>query len=267
VIPTVELSWEPEMAIELGTSWGIRHFELKTLWESRRVPFITGDQKDHLKRVLHNYGADVVALSPGLFIGAEADEGLATKEIEEKLLPSIDLAHEFGATALVIFSFKRIEGVGEEWVIDRLAKVVARVEGTGLTLAIEPLSTNYGDSGQALGRLVNAIDSDILGVNWDPANVARAGHKAYPDGYQAVKGLVKYVHLKNDLSHNKQWAVFDHALGGVDLRAQLIDLARDGYDGYLCIETHTCYNSDPQVVVEDSRYNLEVLKRWLKQTF
>ena len=100
VIPTVELSWDPETAIEIGTSWGARHFELRTLWENRRVPFITDEQTEHLKGVLDNYGADVVALSPGLFIGTEAREDLASKEVEAKLPASIELAKELGARSL-----------------------------------------------------------------------------------------------------------------------------------------------------------------------
>ena len=36
VLPTCEVSMDPETAIEMGRSWGIKHFEIKTLWENRR---------------------------------------------------------------------------------------------------------------------------------------------------------------------------------------------------------------------------------------
>ncbi|MCC7353111.1 MAG: sugar phosphate isomerase/epimerase, partial [Anaerolineae bacterium] len=173
--------------------------------------------------------------------------------------------HEFGAKIVIIFSFKKTEGVGESWVIDQLGKVAEMVKGSGITLVIEPLESNYCNSGQSLGRVVRAVNSDVLRVNWDAANVARAGYKAYPDEYGHVKGLVAYVHLKNHITDGKRWAVFDHEEGDVDLKAQLRDLKKDGYDGYLSIETHTRYRKDFLPIIEASRHNHEVLTRWLSE--
>jgi len=261
VLPTCEVSMDPETAVEIGLGWGIRHFELKTLWEGKRVPLITEPQRAQLINLARNYGVSFPVLSPGLFIGTEAQDAIADREVADKLPGSIDLAHALNAKLLVIFSFRKTEGVPEAWVVERLGRVAEAAHGSGLTLAIEPLPGNYGDSGQALQRLVEQVGDPFLRVNWDAANVAAAGYAAYPDEYDAVRPYVAHVHLKNYRGEAKRWALFD--VGDIDLRAQLDALRRDGYRGYLAIETHTRFNPEFSPVIAASKHNLDVLRGWL----
>src|SRR5215813_6085138 len=65
-IVTDELSADLETAIELGTDWGIKNFELRG-YGSQRVPMLTDYQKQHVKELLEAYGVKIVAISPGLF--------------------------------------------------------------------------------------------------------------------------------------------------------------------------------------------------------
>ncbi len=55
VLPTCEISMDPETAIEGAVSWGIRNFELKTLWEDRRAPDITPKQREQLQHLATRY--------------------------------------------------------------------------------------------------------------------------------------------------------------------------------------------------------------------
>ncbi|HEY8744691.1 MAG TPA: sugar phosphate isomerase/epimerase family protein, partial [Chloroflexota bacterium] len=242
VLPTCEISMDPETAIEGAVSWGVRNFELKTLWEERRVPDITPKQREHLQHLATRYDVRWVALSPGLFIRDEATAAGAEHALSDRLPRSLELAHDLGAEIMLIFSFRQTAGVPEAWVVEHLRKVAEAAEGSGLTLVIEPLAGTYCDSGAALSRIVRAVGHPGLRVNWDPGNVARAGSRAFPDEYAHVRDLVRYVHLKNYDSTTGQWTVFDQ--GDIDLPAQLQALRVDGYDGYLCIETHTRYNRD-----------------------
>jgi sugar phosphate isomerase/epimerase len=227
VLPTCEISMDPETAIEGAASWGI--------------------------------------LSPGLFIRDEAATAAAERALSDRLPRSLDLAHELGAEIMIIFSFRQTAGVPEAWVVQHLRTVAEAAAGSGLTLVIEPLAGTYADSGAALSRMVRAVDHPDLRVNWDPGNVARAGYRAFPDEYAHVRDLLRYVHLKNYASASGQWTVFDQ--GDIDLPAQLQALRADGYDGYLCIETHTRYNRDggglPPIAA--SKANQVTLQRWLKE--
>lgn len=252
---------DPETAIELGRDWGIRCFELKTLWEGKRVPLITADQRSHLQRIVRDYGVEIVALSPGLFMGTEAFDDLAAHEVRTKLPGSLEMAAELGAKILVIFGFRKTEGVGESWVVEQLHRVTEAAQGYGVTLVIEPMAGTYADSGQALGRIIRAVGSDLLRVNWDPANVAYAGYRAYPDEYRLIKDLVAHVHLKNYRADRGEWALFDR--GDLDLEAQVRELEQDGYAGYLAIETHTRFNKNSGPVIAASQHNHDLLLRWL----
>lgn len=265
VLPTCEVSADPETAVELGASWGIRHFELKTLWEDRRVPTITEQQRQLLRRFAEQYGIDWVTISPGLFIRSEATDGAARRALDDTVPRSIELAHSLGATTMIIFSFRKTAGVGEPWVIEQLSKVAEAARGSGLTLAVEPLGGTYCDEGQALRRVVSAVGNPILRANLDPGNVAAAGFPAFPDAYEPVRGLVSYVHLKNYSAAQQQFTLFDQ--GDIDLRAQLAALQADGYRGYVAIETHTRYNKGGSALppVAASKANCETLQRWLKE--
>jgi sugar phosphate isomerase/epimerase len=265
VAPTCEISMDPETAVEGAVSWGIRSFELKTLWEDRRVPDITPKQREQLQHLGVRYGVRWVALSPGLFIRDEANAAAVAHALGDRLPRSLALAHDLGAETLIIFSFRQTSGVPEAWVVEQLRAVAEAAEGSGLTLAVEPLAGTYCDSGASLGRVVRAVDHPDLRVNWDPGNVARAGYRTFPDEYAHVRDLVSYVHLKNYAGASGQWALFDQ--GDIDLPAQLRALDNDGHSGYLCIETHTRYNQDggglPPVAA--SKANHETLRRWLER--
>ncbi len=265
VLPTCEVSMDPETAVELGVSWGIRHFELKTLWEDRRVPNITDQQRRQLRRLADQYGVDWPTISPGLFIRGEATDSEARRALDDTVPRSIELAHFLGATTMIIFSFRKTAGVGEPWVIEQLSKVADAAHGSGLTLAVEPLGGTYCDDAQALRRVIEGVDNPILRANLDPGNVAAAGFHAFPDAYEPVRGLVAYVHLKNYSAVQKQFMLFDQ--GDIDLRAQLGALKADGYRGYVAIETHTRYNKGGSALppVAASRANCVTLQRWLAE--
>ena len=91
VLPTCEVSNDPESAIELGVEWGIRHFELKTMWHNDRVPYIGQAQREYLKRLIKDHDVDVVAVSPGMFRGKSAQKDVIREEIEKKLPRTLEL--------------------------------------------------------------------------------------------------------------------------------------------------------------------------------
>ena len=265
VLPTCEISMDPETAVEGAVRWGIRNFELKTLWEERRVPDITPQQREQLRHLATSYGIRWVALSPGLFIRDEANAAAAEHALGDRLPRSLELAHDLGAQTLIIFSFRKTAGVPEAWVVEQFHKVAEAAHGSGLSIVVEPLAGTYCDSGASLSRIVRTVNQPTLRVNWDPGNVARAGYRAFPDEYAHARDLVRYVHLKNYAAASGQWVTFDQ--GDIDLQAQLQALQYDAYDGYLGIETHTRYNRDGSGLrpIAASKANRAVLGRWLEE--
>jgi sugar phosphate isomerase/epimerase len=258
---TDEISADPETAIELGAAWGISNFELRGYYADR-APMLTSYQKDKLGEILERYQARVVALSPGLFkfplpasrwasfsvAAIEADMhrswasvyDLAKKHLHELLPASLEYAQQLGTKIITAFSFSRggaPAGQAPDTVLDILRQAAENAEAAGLILAIEVEAGFWGDTGQRTAQLLEAVGHPALRVNWDPGNAVEAGDIPYPDGYAHIKQHVAHVHFKD--ARRLPGGGYDYAIDGdVDWEGQLQALVRDGYDGYISVETH-----------------------------
>lgn len=150
---------------------------------------------------------------------------------------SIEAASALGAGIVRTFSWLRTDDPDE--VVPDLSKVLveaaARTERAGLQLALEVEHACNVATGAEARRLLDRIPEAAIGVIWDPGNEAMFGSRPYPEGYEAVRGRVVHVHLK-DVDEDRIWTRI--GAGIVDYRGQLRALAADGYQGHLSIETH-----------------------------
>lgn len=260
-IVTDEISADPETAIELGTEWGLREFELRGFY-AERVPNLSAYQVERLGNILADYGAKIIAISPGLFkmpypLGrreeaslAWLDQGLfqrwrsledAVKYHREELLPaSLEFARSLGVKLILTFGFHRNgqpAGPAPDEVLEILQEAADQALGSGLELVVEVEEDFWADTGQRTAAMMAALDHPALGVNWDPGNAFMAGDIPYPDGYEAVRPWVRHVHFKDaelDSQGQRRYTVN----GQIDWAGQIQALARDGYQGYISIETH-----------------------------
>lgn len=265
-VVTDEISADLESALELAQDWGLAGVELRGIG-GQRYPQVSPFCQARVPEMVQESGLPVVAISPGLFkipFPAEpaaatrilrwedemvfgryrSAEALVRQHLEELLPASIAAAHQIGAPIIVAFTFDRGETEPPETpvpaaVIDVLKDAARLVEEAGLTLALEVEHICWGDTGERTARLVEQIGSPAVGINWDPANAYRAGSDhPYPDGYQAVRDLVCHIHYKDagiDPATGKRGFIFD---GVIDWRGQIAALLKDGYQGYMSIETH-----------------------------
>ena len=281
-IVTDEISADPETAIELGVEWGIKDFELRGFYADR-VPNLSAYQTERLGDILAVHDARIIAISPGLFkipypLGGREQASLAwmdqamfqtwqswndeVKYHRDELLPaSIEFAQTLGVNLILIFGFHRgghPAGPAPDEVSEVLYQAGEQAAAAGMQLVIEVEDEFWADTGQRTAAMVEAIGHPALGVNWDPGNAFMAGDTPYPDGYQAVRHLVKHVHFKDaemDDRGNRQYVVH----GQIDWAGQIKALASDGYEGYISIETHL----RPKVQV--ARTELDLLRRLIEQ--
>lgn len=260
-IVTDEISADLETALELGTEWGIHAFELRGV-DGERAPLLSDYQKQRVFELLEEHHAQIIALSPGLFKFPfppkqrehfslrtfdmalyqkwRDAQSLLRLHLEELLPASLDFARQLGAAQIVIFSFQGGEQLGQpvpDEVLETLAVAARQAEAASLSLAIEVEAGYWADTGQRAADLVRAINSPALGVNWDPGNAFEAGDVPYPNGYQAVRDLVRHVHFK-DIRRNRQGQCRYVVKGSVDWASQIQALASDHYAGYISVETH-----------------------------
>jgi sugar phosphate isomerase/epimerase len=265
-VVTDEISADLESALELAREWGLEGVELRGIG-GQRYPQVSPFWQARVPELVQESGLPVVAISPGLFKipfpaapaaatrilrwedemvfdRYRAAEALVEQHLETLLPAAITAAHQIGAPIIVAFTFDRGETEPPEspvpaGVLDVLRAAARQVEAAGLTLALEVEHICWGDTGERTARLVEMIGSPAVGINWDPANAYRAGSdRPYPDGYQAVRELVRHVHYKDaatDPATSRRGFVYD---GVVDWKGQIAALLKDGYTGYMSIETH-----------------------------
>ncbi|MFH1569387.1 MAG: TIM barrel protein, partial [Gemmatimonadota bacterium] len=105
-------------------------------------------------------------------------------------------------------------------------------------LVLENEAVCWGATGLEAAALIRRIGHPNLRLCWDPGNSARAGSRdPYPGEYGQLRDLVAHVHLKNYQPGPGRWSPME--VGIVDWPGQLAALARDGYHGFLVLETHT----------------------------
>jgi sugar phosphate isomerase/epimerase len=281
-IVTDELSNDPETAFELGLEWGVREFELRGFYD-KRVPRIEPHLRRRLVRAIRDFGVSITAVSPGLFKipfpGAEPnrsnlgwmDRGFdmawsaARSQLADhldSLLPeTLDFAAEVGAGMVIAFSFERTGDRSDSppgVVVEAFALAAETAARANVGLAIETEEGHWANTGARTAALVTATGSENLGVNWDPANALIDGDRPFPDGYGAVRSMVRNVHFKDvHVDPAGGWRIVEE--GGVDWEGQIAALVADRYPGAIAIEPHL----SPSIA--STKRALERLRRLIKR--
>lgn len=280
-VVTDELSDDLETALELAADMGLRHVELRGVG-GHRVPRVGPFWERRIPELLRRFDMQVVAISPGIFkipLPQPVPEGfqvLRWQDLEESarerdavarladhrtalLQESIAFANRLECQKIVIFGVVRSPGeTSMPPVVRTLLEEAAReAERAGILMCLENEHICWADGGRETAALIRGIGSPALRINWDPGNAFSASEIPFPDGYEAVRGLVAHVHVKDARRvgpHATEWAIE----GEIDWPGQLRALAKDGYDGDLVIETHV------RPKVASARATLERLRKELE---
>jgi len=238
---TDEISRDPDTALEIATDWGIRHFELRYLFD-RRVPDIQPFTRERLRNLLTQYNADIVAISPGLFKCSIEDTSDIKSHLSDRLPRSIDLAKDLGTNLIIIFGF-----IGDANKYDKyfglavryLSKAADLAAERNIFLAIENEPICLADTGERTARLVEAVHRSNLLINWDPGNAYVVGEKPSV-GYSHVKKFLAHIHIKDCIVDNKTGRAKFVPLGNGEIKLfeQLEKVRANAYDGFVSIETH-----------------------------
>lgn len=281
-IITDELSSDVASAIELGTSWGCDTFEIRNAW-LKRMPNAPDILVNRIWTTVQTYGVTVSGISPGIFKGRTNDDYKRVKvfadsveEIEfhqKKLVPaSFEFAERLGTKVIVVFSFVRPTGPRDpeipDAVVDYLGPVANEAEARGLTLALETEHGTWADSGENARKIVDAVGSKGLQINWDPSNIiaGHSGEDAFSVGYEHAKGAIANVHVKDvtkdPVTGENEWSILGE--GDLDWNEHLKVLKRDGYDGYVSLEPHFRFAGAVNVI-DKCRRTFETLQSYLNE--
>jgi sugar phosphate isomerase/epimerase len=249
---TDEIDTDLDRALDVMAEYGIRNAELRTIWGTN----IADAPDEVIERAAHSlreHGARAIGLASPFYkcdlpmltedalsgIGSLHDARERTFEEQLALLRRcVEIAGVLETNVIRTFTFWR-KGMYTseiEEAIVRAYDAPARIaEESGMTLVVENEHACYTGTGAQTARVLSEIASPNVRAVWDPGNAQRSGETSFPDGYAAIQPFIAHVHVK-DVARDGEWTVVGE--GVIDWLGQLQALRRDGYSGYLSLETH-----------------------------
>ena len=257
---TDEISQNFEHALDVMLEYGATGAELRGLWGTN-IADLSDEQAARARQALEQRNMQVVALAtpffkcdltmdapnPGEAAGAMHLAQTRTMEQQLAMLERcIHLAHFFGTNLLRVFAFWRKEVMTTEIeakILEAFVAPVAMATKESVTLVLENEHACFVGSGVEAARILGQINSPSLRAVWDPGNAFSLGETPFPDGYEAIKPYVAHVHVKDarmidtpDHGQQVQWCIIGE--GEIDYPGQFAALKRDGYAGWISLETH-----------------------------
>jgi sugar phosphate isomerase/epimerase len=239
---TDEISQDLDLVLDVARAFDLDGLEIRTIWDTR-VDQLDRDAVQTLWSAADAAGLVIAAVAPP-FYKCDVDSPIERQEHLEILRRSIDVGQRLGTSLIRTFTFWRKQSLADVWdrLLDSYAKPIEIARAAGVTLAIENEYACHIGTGRELGRFVAALDSVYVKALWDPCNAFfdDAGEPPFPDGYAAVRGQTAHVHLKDAtrLVPGGKPTLTSLGDGEVGIARQLDALVRDGYEGFISLETH-----------------------------
>lgn len=263
---------------EFGMNW----IELRAMW-GKNLSELSAPQIDEARKILAKYNLKVTDIASPLFktdwpgapkspYSSKADlHGAAEttfREQDEVLEKAIALARQFNTDRIRCFDFWRLEDQTPfRAAIDEKLRSAAEIAGKqGLLLVLENEFACNTATGREAARTMNAIQSQHLALNWDPANAVMRGEiDAFPTAWKMLpKDRIHHCHCKNALKTaggEIEWAPVGK--GVIDWTAQFLALKQIGYREAVSLETHWHGGGTPE---QSSRVSWAGMKQALKDS-
>jgi sugar phosphate isomerase/epimerase len=231
--------------------------ELRSMW-GKNVLELSQAQIDEAQKVLAKYNLGVTDIASPLFktdwpgapkssySSKEDLHGAAEAEFkkqDEILERSISLAKQFKTGKVRCFDFWRLDDVAPyRAAIDEKLRSAAETAGKqGILLLLENEFACNTATGRESARVMKAIPTPHLALNWDPGNAVMRGElDAFPTAWEMIpKDRIHHCHCKNAVKTADgkiEWAPVDK--GYIDWVAQLRALKQIGYREVVSLETH-----------------------------
>lgn len=252
------ISRDFEHALEVMQEHGLRHAELQYLWD-KEVGDLSDLQIGRVQDLVRSREIEVTCVSRHVFAGlpvGQTEVGDGAHECQmDALRRCIDTAKALDCGLVRIMSFRKEmilfgSGGAEQWNVaagawDKLklllGPAVQLAEDSAVTLVVETGNNAMITSGHLARRLVDEMGSRHLRVLWDPGNSLYCAEPAYPDGYEALRGCLGHVHVKDLLvdipKATVQQVRFGHGHMGPFFAEIAAALEDDGYAGAVSLES------------------------------
>jgi L-ribulose-5-phosphate 3-epimerase len=251
---TDEFSPDLDTALEVMQEIGMKAAELRVVY-GKNILDLTDDELSRVSGTLAMRGFDAISIASPLLKcllpGAPPVDSrfqhdvFASKhtfEDQPRLTErAFAIAKKLGARIVRVFSYWRTVEPDKcfDGVVKALSDLAEKAAREDLIIGLENEHACNIATAVETARVLKQVQHPNLKVVWDPANAYVAGEHPFPYGYNLLPpGRIIHVHTK-DCSldgHTPEWG----PLGTRDLdwKGQIAALLKDGYRGYLSLETH-----------------------------
>ena len=237
---------------EFGMDW----IELRGMW-NKNLLRLDAKEIEEARRILEKYKLRVTDIASPLFkvdwpdapkskFSPKRDQFNADFTYEQQgevLDRCIELAKAFRTDRVRCFDFWRLEDQApyRQAMNEKLRDAASTAGKKGIILMLENEPACNTATAAESAKVLAAVESPSLMLNWDPGNAASRGEKAYPDGYGLLpKDRIGHCHCKDVAKKASDdgyvWAAMGRGI--IDWPGQFTALKRDGYHLAVSLETH-----------------------------
>jgi L-ribulose-5-phosphate 3-epimerase len=244
-------------AREFGMQW----VELRGMW-NKNILHLDSNEIAEARRILEKYGLRVTDIASPLFKvdwkGAPLSKfrghgdfhaDFSFEQQDEVLERAIELAKTFQTDRVRCFDFWRLDDPKpyRAAINEKLLQAANKAGKKGITLLLENDAGLNTATGAEAAKILDAVRSPYLMMNWDPGNAAASGEKPFPDGYNLLpKDRIGHCHCKDAVKKGNDYDWAPMGAGVVDWLGQFEALKRDGYHFAVSLETHWTGGGTPE---------------------
>ena len=231
-IITDEVSQNLEEVCKFADDFGLSAVEIRSV-EDTALENMSDEQIERYKETINRYGLNISAVCTSLF------KCNLSEYQNSSLQRAIEICNKFGCKILRGFSFYKDKNFSKEAFADLLKSYAKELEKNDLYLVLENEPSQNLSSAAAVAEVIAQVKSPRVKVLWDPGNdLYDTVEVPYPAGYQAAKGDILHIHIKDAKSIKGKMTGVAFGEGEVDYNGQLKELIKDRFVGYLVLETH-----------------------------
>lgn len=238
---TDEISQDFRIAVGLAAKYHLDGVEIRSVWEKGPHELNNAQMKE-IKQIVDGNGLEVCGISAPFF-KCDMDNSVEIESHIEILKKCCELAHYTGSKFVRGFTFWN-KGKFEDNIDNIVAKFeepLKILEKEGITLALEFDPSVFATNASKLVEVVKSINSPFVKALWDPGNdiYDPTGEVPFPNGYEIIKPYMVHMHLK-DAEKLQDGKIIGKLIGEgqVDYIGHFKRLIKDGYEGYVVLETH-----------------------------
>ena len=251
---TDEFSPDLETALDVMQEIGMQAAELRVVW-GKNIMDLSDAELDRIGKITSSRGIKIISIaspllkcvlpnSPPIDSRFQHDVFASKHTFEDQprlAERAFQIAKKFDAHIIRVFSFWRTVQPEKTFdgIVRALSQLAEKASGQDLIIGLENEHACNIATARETARLLEALPHPNLRVVWDPANAYAAGENSYPEGYNLLPpDRIVHVHAKDCHleGHTPIWGPL--GTRAIDWKGQIAALLRNGYAGYLSLETH-----------------------------